>query len=89
MAALAGLAPLTNDRGARRGRRAIRGGRPRVRRALYMAALTAIRRVPRFAEAYAAIARRANSKKVAIIAVARKLLVALNAMLATGQPFRA
>jgi transposase len=89
IAALAGLAPLNNDSGDRRGRRSIRGGRRRVRRALYMAALSAIRAVPRFARAYADIAARAASKKVAIIAVARRLLVALNAMLAKSQPFAA
>jgi transposase len=89
IAALAGLAPFNNDSGERRGRRSIRGGRGHVRRVLYMAALSAIRRVPRFAAAYAAIAARAKSKKVAIIAIARKLLVALNAMLANKQPFRA
>jgi transposase len=88
IAALAGLAPLNNDSGERRGRRTIRGGRPIIRRVLYMAALSAIRGVPRFKAAYAAIAARAKSKKVAIIAVARKLLVALNAMLAKQQPFK-
>ena len=87
IAALAGLAPLNNDSGDKRGRRSIKGGRRRVRRALYMAALSAIRAVPRFALAYAAIAQRAASKKVALIAVARKLLVALNAMIAKRQPF--
>lgn len=87
IAALAGLAPLNNDSGDRRGRRAIKGGRRRVRRALYMAALSAARAVPRFARIYAEIAKRAASKKVAIIAVARKLLVALNAMIAKQQPF--
>lgn len=88
IAALAGLAPINNDSGQRRGRRAIKGGRRHVRRALYMAALSAIRNVPRFAHAYQAIAKRAKSKKVAIIAVARKLIVALNAMIAANQPFR-
>lgn len=87
VAALAGLAPLNNDSGERRGRRAIRGGRRRVRKALYMAALSAIRAVPRFARAYADIAKRAASSKVAVIAVARRLLVALNAMIAKRQPF--
>lgn len=89
IAALAGLAPLNNDSGDKRGRRSIKGGRRRVRRALYMAALSAVRTVPRFALAYAAIAQRAASKKVAIIAIARKLLVALNAMLAKQQTFTA
>lgn len=89
IAALAGLAPINNDSGDKRGRRSIKGGRRRVRRALYMAALSAVRAVPRFAQAYAAIAQRAASKKVALIAIARKLLVALNAMLAKQQPFAA
>jgi transposase len=89
IAALAGLAPINNDSGDKRGRRSIKGGRRRVRRALYMAALSAIRAVPRFAQAYAALAQRAASKKVALIAIARKLLVALNAMLAKQQPFAA
>jgi transposase len=88
VAALAGLAPLNNDSGQRRGKRSIKGGRRRVRRALYMAALAAIRGVPRFNEAYKAIAARSGSAKVAIIAIARKLLIALNAMLRQNVPFR-
>lgn len=79
-ASLAGLAPFNDDSGNRSGRRRIRGGRPRVRRALYMAALGAIRASVRFNAFYAAIAARAGSKKTAIIAVARKLLTILNAM---------
>lgn len=89
IAALAGLAPLNNDSGQRRGKRSIKGGRRRVRRALYMAALSAIRKVPRFNEAYKAITARSGSAKVAIIAIARKLLVALNAMIRANQHFRA
>lgn len=87
IAALAGLAPLNNDSGARRGKRTIKGGRRRVRQALYMAALSAIRKVPRFANTYRAIALRAGSAKVALIAIARKLLVAINAMIRQMQPF--
>lgn len=88
IAALAGLAPFNNDSGAFRGQRHIRGGRRRVRQALYMAALAAIRKVPPLAERYRNILRRSGHAKVAIIAVARKLLVALNAMVKTGAPFR-
>jgi transposase len=80
IAALAGLAPLNNDSGKRRGKRIIRGGRPRVRKALYMAALGAIRASARLRAFYTAIAQRSGSKKVALIAVARKLLTSLNAM---------
>lgn len=80
IASLAGLAPFNNDSGTRKGRRSIRGGRPRVRRALYMAALGAIRANARFKGFYSAAAARSGSKKSAIIAVARKLLTVLNAM---------
>ena len=89
IAALAGLAPLNRDSGSMRGRRHIAGGRRRVRQALYMAALGAIRSIARFKQHYLAVKARSGHAKVAIIAVARKLLVTLNAMLRTGQPFRA
>jgi transposase len=89
IAALAGLAPFNRDSGLTRGRRRIAGGRRRVRQALYMAALAAIRTLPRFKAHYTAVKQRSGHAKVAIIAVARKLLVTLNAMLKTNQPFRA
>lgn len=79
-ASLAGLAPFNDDSGQRRGRRRIKGGRPRLRRALYIAALGAIKASPRFRTFYTALATRSGSKKLAIIAVARKLLTVLNAM---------
>lgn len=80
IAALAGLAPINNDSGRQRGKRSIRGGRRRVRRALYMAALAASRSSPRYKAVYTRIKDRSGSAKVALIAVARKLLVTLNAM---------
>lgn len=81
IAALAGLAPYNHDSGMFKGRRCISGGRRRVRQALYMAALAAIRHCPRYRDIYNAIAERSKVKKIAIIAVARKLLIHLNAML--------
>ena len=81
IAALAGLAPFNHDSGAKKGRRAIAGGRRRVRQALYMAALGAIRSCKRYKTFYEALVSRAPAKKVAIIAVARKLLTHLNAMM--------
>lgn len=89
IAAIAGLAPLNHDSGSMRGQRHVAGGRRRVRRALYMAALSAIRWVERFKSYYLAVKDRSRSAKVAVVAVARKLLVTLNAMLRTGQPFKA
>lgn len=79
-ASLAGLAPFNRDSGKYNGRRSISGGRPLVRRALYMAALAATHSQSPFRSVYTAIAARSGSKKVAIIAVARKLLTILNAM---------
>lgn len=88
IAALAGLAPFNQDSGRHRGKRMIRGGRRRVRRALYMAALTAMRTSPPFKAFYDAILKRSAAPKVAIIAVARKLLTVLNAMLKTNTAFQ-
>lgn len=81
IAALAGLAPFNHDSGLMKAKRKIAGGRRRVRQALYMAALSAIRCCKRYRDFYDALAARANAKKVAIIAVARKLLTHLNAMI--------
>lgn len=89
IAALAGLAPINNDSGTLRGQRHVAGGRRRVRKALYMAALAAIRCVPRFKACYRGIKARSGHAKVAVIAVARKLLVTLNAMIKNNEPFRA
>ncbi|TGT43641.1 transposase, partial [Mesorhizobium sp. M8A.F.Ca.ET.167.01.1.1] len=74
IAALAGLAPFDHESGKLKRRAKISGGRARVRRALYMAALGAIRANDRFKAFYTALAARSGSKKLAIVAVARKLL---------------
>lgn len=87
IAALAGLAPFDSESGKTRHKARIVSGRTRVRRAMYMAALGAIRACRRFSQAYAAIAARSGSKKLAIIAIARKLLVALNAMIRDQKEF--
>jgi len=81
IAALAGLAPLNRDSGTVRGKRTIAGGRKRVRNAVYMASLAAIRTDPHFKAIYDRLVAAGKAKKLAIIAVARKLLIALNAMI--------
>jgi transposase len=81
IAALVGLAPLNADSGQKRGQRLIRGGRKRVRDALYMAALAAIRCNAAFADFYTRLRAAGKPAKVALIAVARKLLTKLNAMI--------
>lgn len=89
IAALAGLAPLNADSGLFRGKRAIRGGRKRIRDALYMAAVTAARSRSRFAAIYQSMLQAGKPPKLALIAVARKILVTLNAMLRDQTPFQA
>jgi transposase len=78
---LAGLAPMNRDSGQYRGQRKIQGGRPAVRRALYMAALVASRHNPVIREFYQRLRLAGKPPKVALTACMRKLLVILNAML--------
>jgi transposase len=89
LAALAGLAPFNNDSGTRRGQRTIRGGRKRVRDSLYIAAVTALRHAPRFKAFYKTLIQAGKPPKLAIVAVARKLLTVLNAILRDQTPFQA
>jgi len=85
LAALAGLAPFASDSGRRRGERHIRGGRRAVRRALYMGAL-AVARVPGPLRDFAQrLKKNGKPPKVALIAVARKLLVIANAVIRDGR----
>jgi transposase len=87
IAALAGLAPFNVDSGKFRGARKIHGGRRRVREALYMAAVSVTRTQSLFARTYRAMREAGKPAKVAIVAVARKLLVTLNAIIREQQPF--
>ena len=89
VAALAGLAPRNVDSGTYRGKRTIGGGRKRVRDALYMAALNAIRRSSSFRAFYQRLRTAGKPAKLALIAVARKLLTVLNAMLRDRKPYLA
>jgi len=89
IAALAGLAPLNHDSGLRRGQRSIRGGRKRVRDALYMAAVAATRSNSRFKAGYQKLRADGKPAKLALIALARKLLTVANAIVRDQQPFAA
>lgn len=89
IAALAGLAPFARDSGRFRGQRSILGGRKRVRDALYMGAIAAIRYSPRFKAFFQALRDAGKPFKVALVAVSRKLLVTANAVVRDGTPFRA
>ena len=87
IAALVGLAPVARDSGKRNPPRSIAGGRPVLRRMLYLAALQASRHHPRFRAFRARLQDQGKPPKVAIIAVARKLLITLNAMLRSQTDF--
>lgn len=87
LSALAGLAPYARDSGAARGPRAIRGGRPEVRRVLYLAALSAARRAGPLKDFADRLRARGKRAKVVLVAVARKLLTIANAVVRTGRPW--
>lgn len=78
--ALAGLAPFADDSGPRNGKRHIRGGRPDARQALYQAALVAARYNPPMKQVYLRLIAAGKAKKVALIALARKLLILANTL---------
>jgi transposase len=88
IAALVGVAPMNSDTGKKRGYRKTKGGRPDVRRTLYMATLTGIRFNPVLKPHYEQLRARGKEKKVAITACMRKMLTILNAMMRDQQPFR-
>ena len=86
--ALAGLAPFARDSGNKRGARQIRGGRSTVRAALYMPAITAIRCNAVIRALYQRLINAGKHHYVAITACMRKMLVILNAMLKSNQPWK-
>ena len=73
IAALAGLAPYAKDSGNHSGYRSIRAGRPAVRRALFMAALSAVRFNKELRDFYMRLRNNGKKPIVALIATARKL----------------
>lgn len=89
VAALAGLAPINRDSGAFTGRRFIGGGRPKVRRALYMATLVACFKNPVLIAFYQRLISNGKPAKVALTAAMRKLLIYLNSLLKNLPPLPA
>ena len=88
IAALVGVAPLNCESGILRGRRIIWGGRSRVRAALYMATLVAIRYNPVIRQFYERLCAGGKAKKVALTACLHKLLIILNAILRQRIPWQ-
>ena len=83
-AALVGVAPINRDSGSCRGHRRIRGGRHQIRTVMYMAMLSAIQCNPLFKATFHRLVKKGKSKKTAIIACVRKMVVILNAMIRDG-----
>ena len=79
---LAGLAPVADDSGERRGLRVVWGGRAAIRRILYLAALSAAQRNSDMKAFYRRLTGKGKPPKVALIAVARKLVLLANTLIA-------
>jgi transposase len=88
IAALAGLAPWTRQSGQWRGKSFIGGGRKTVRNVLFMAAMTAGHHNPILKPFRDRLVAAGKPKLVALIAVARKLLTILNAILRDNRPWQ-
>jgi transposase len=88
IAALVGLAPFARDSGKKRGVRRVRGGRAAPRTALYLGAMTGARFNPVLKEQYQRLRAAGKPPKLAFVALARKLLTILNAILRDNEPWR-
>jgi transposase len=88
IAALAGLAPFTRQSGQWRGKSFIGGGRTVVRTVLFMGAMVAKRHNPTLKAFFDRLVASGKPKMVALIAVARKLLTILNAILRDNRPWQ-
>ncbi len=85
VASLTGTAPLSNDSGQKHGHRRIREGRKRVRRYLYLSAMSTIRVANPLRSFYQHLREEGKPGHKAMVAVMRRLVVILNAIIRTGQ----
>ncbi len=88
IAKLVGVAPLAQDSGTKQGRRRTQAGRAMIRKTLYMSALVCTQRNERLKAFYHSLVERGKPKKLALVAVMRKLLVILNTMLKNQEKWR-
>ena len=84
---LVGVAPQTKDSGKKASYRAISKGRHHVRKALYMSALVAMRYNPNLKIMYDRLISRGKKPKVALVALMRKLIITMNAMVRDNKPW--
>ncbi|WP_428542704.1 IS110 family transposase [Profundibacter sp.] len=87
-ASLIGVAPFNRESGTLRGNPAIRGGRTALRKILYMSALSAIRVNGPLKSFYQRLVENGKPAKVALVAVLRKLVTILNALVRENRPWR-
>lgn len=86
--ALVGLAPFDDDSAGRHGQRHIAGGRGRLRKAVYAAALpAAFQWNPALIAFYKHLRANGKEHKLALVAVARKLVIYVNTVIARGTPW--
>ncbi len=85
IAALSGVAPFTRQSGLQKGFSKIFAGRSSVRNGLFMCAMSAIRHNPILKEFYERLIKAGKKRMVALVAVMRKIVVTLNAMLRKGE----
>jgi len=83
-AALVGVAPMNRESGRYQGERKVRGGRAQIRTVMYMAMMSAIQCNPVFKATYNKLLAAGKTKKSAIIACVRKMIVILNSMVRDG-----
>jgi transposase len=86
---LVGVAPFTCESGTFKGQSRIGGGRKVLRDTAYMAALVAAKHNPAMAAFKQRLAKAGKRPKVIVVAIIRKLIVMLNAMLRDNQPWTA
>lgn len=88
MSKLVGVAPLNQDSGSMKGKRCIHGGRIQVRNGLYMAALSARKHNPQLKSFYDRLIAKGKKPKVALVACMRKIIIILNSMIKSDQPWK-
>lgn len=88
IAALVGVAPINRDSGKKTGRAHIAGGRSMVRHPLYMAAVCAARYNPAMKDFYQRLTLAGKPAKLALTAIMRRMIVILNAIIRSGQPWK-
>ena len=87
IANLVGVAPKTSESGSKVNKAHISGGRAGVRKTIYMAALVAARYNDKMKDLYQRLINKSKPAKVALVAIMRKIIICLNAMIRDGKKY--